>query len=502
MLNKLPPPVLKYDIGDMAGLTSKIKHWSDYSELPEIELKEVWVGVDAVQRLPRAFESLGFAPGGVIVVVMDGVEYRRKGSPVKDYALSLLGEAGYAVEKKIIEGDSYGIVHAGFKEVQEVKELLGTDKAVLSIGSGAITDIAKHACFLFAQDTQPEGFGGLPLVSVMTANTVGAYTSRMSIISKDNVKRTWPSRTPDILIMDIGILMDCPRQFSVAGAGDMLPVFCAYADWYFADRLGMGSFLDASWRIVDDIKDLLLPYAGKIANGSEVGMEVAGKCLLETGLCMTYARDSAPVSGYEHVISHMLDMTASHDGRQTGIHGQQVGIASILSILNLEYLIEKLNRIASDRGSFDAGSCYPGEETMREKVFGVFHEVDPSDVMGAECWRDYSVKLMGWGDAKPKLLEFLDNWREHSSTLRELMPRGAQECVEALRALGMPLEFSALAYPVTEERGRWAFRNAMFMRKRLTAADILYYLGFADDEWERCVFTKYDELLRQAGECV
>jgi glycerol-1-phosphate dehydrogenase [NAD(P)+] len=416
---------------------------------------------------------------------------------VKDDAVSLLRGAGYVIETKVIKGDAYGIVHAAFKEVEDVKAILSPSKAVLSIGSGAITDIAKHACFLFEQETR---MGNLPLVSLMTASTVGAYTSRMSIISKDNVKRTWPSRTPSILIMDIQMLRDCPRHFSVAGAGDTMPVFCAFADWYFADRMGMGSFLDASWRIVDDIKDLIIPYSSEIAKGSASGMEVCGKCVLATGLCMTYARDSVPVSGYEHVISHMLDMSANKDERQTGIHGQQVGIACVLSILNLEYLIRKLDEVSLGRTDFNISDCYPDEAVMYEKIMSLFREIDPSDAMGAECWNDYSIKLLGWRGARPKFETFLDDWGKHRSTLRELLPHTALECIRGLHTLGMPLEFGELTFPVSEERGRWAFKNAMFMRKRLTAADVAFFMGFADESWEYEIFAEYRKLIRLVKE--
>ncbi|MDR1516020.1 MAG: iron-containing alcohol dehydrogenase [Synergistaceae bacterium] len=492
MLNKLPPPVLKYDIGDMPKLMGQIQKWSDRDKIPDIELKEVWAGRDAVLRVTEAFKLLGVAPGSDILVVMDEVKYWRSGKSLKDDIVSILRGADYAVETRALKGDSYGIVHATFKEVEEIKALLSPSKSVLSIGSGAITDIAKHACFLYEQET---GATSLPLVSLMTASTVGAYTSRMSIISKDNVKRTWPSRTPDILIMDLQVLMDCPRHFSVAGAGDTMPVFCAFADWYFADRMGMGSFLDASWRIVDDIKDLLIPYASEIARGTANGMEVCGKCVLETGLCMTYARDSVPVSGYEHVISHMLDMTANYDGRQTGIHGQQVGIASVLSTLNLEFLIRKLDEVVSGRRNFKIDSCYPDTDIMRDRIMRIFHEIDTTGAMGAECWKDYGIKLQGWRDARPKFERFLDDWDEHKATLSELLPRSAAGCAKGLRALGMPLKFDELTYPVAEERGRWAFRNAMFMRKRLTAADVAFFMGFADEAWENEIFAKYHELI-------
>ncbi len=71
---------------------------------------------------------------------------------------------------------------------------LHKDCAVVTVGSGVVTDVAKHSCYIWQKEN---GFDGqLPLISCMTANTVPAYSSRLAIISKDGVKRTWPSRTP------------------------------------------------------------------------------------------------------------------------------------------------------------------------------------------------------------------------------------------------------------------------------------------------------------------
>jgi glycerol-1-phosphate dehydrogenase [NAD(P)+] len=493
MLNRLMPPVFKYDVENMEDLNRKIARWSDYDRLPKIELRDVLVGRDAVRRLPQALQSLGVKPGTRVVTVMDGTLILRGRENLKELVLRILQDAGYRPEKLVLQGDKFGVVHADAAQVETVKARLNDACAVVSVGSGTVTDISKHACFLYREE---RGGEKKALVSLMTANSVPAYTSRSSIITKDGVKRTWPSRTPDIVVMDLQTLMDCPLHYTVGGVGDLFPVFSAFADWYLAECMGMAEVVDGCWRIVDDIKELLIPYMGEIAGRTSAGMEVLGKCLLVTGLTMTFARDSVPVSGYEHVISHMLDMSAASDGRKTGVHGQQVGEADIFSLLNLHKLIGRLDRERADKN--EIRTLYPTAEEMERKVLRTFQPLDPSGKMGRECWRDYSVKLQKWTEAKPKFEAFLKNWPEHRAVLKSLLPHSALECACALDRARHPLLFSELDVPVTEERFRWAARNAHLMRRRFTSSDLAHFLGWYDKNWENDLISCYNNTVEAA----
>ena len=492
MLNQLMPPVFKYDVGNMKDLNERIKRWSDYDQIPKIELQDVIAGQDAILQLPKALHSLDVKAGRRVLVTMDETIILRKGEKLKEQVLKLLSEAGYAVEKLVLTGDEYGVVHADAKQVEKVKTHLDKTCAVVSVGSGTVTDISKHACFLYQNENKCER---IPLISFMTANTVPAYTSRSSIITKAGVKRTWPSRTPNIVMMDVQTLMDCPLHYTVGGVGDLFPVFSAFADWYLADCMGTATVLDACWRIVDDIKDLLIPYMGEIANRTSVGMEVLGKCLLVTGLTMTFAQDSVPVSGYEHVISHLLDMSANYDKRKTGVHGQQVGEADILALINMEKLISGIDKKLAD-GGIDIDKCYPSADEMQEKVLQTFLPIDPTGKMGRECWNDYSQKLKSWNNNRPKFEDFLKNWPKHRAILTELLPHSALACARALNKAKHPLLFNELDAPITEERFRWAMRCANLMRKRFTSADLTFFLGWYNMKWEDEIIDRYYEIVK------
>ena len=50
-----------------------------------------------------------------------------------------------------------------------------------------------------------------------------------------------------------------------------------------------------------------------------------------TGIAMGVAGRTAPLSGTEHLLSHLLDMAAGVAGRPLAFHGAQVGVASVLA---------------------------------------------------------------------------------------------------------------------------------------------------------------------------
>jgi glycerol-1-phosphate dehydrogenase [NAD(P)+] len=56
---------------------------------------------------------------------------------------------------------------------------------------------------------------------------------------------------------------------------------------------------------------------------------------------MTLAGTSFPASGGEHLVSHVLDMTAGLDGIEPDYHGRQVGLGTIVAAALYERLLEQ-----------------------------------------------------------------------------------------------------------------------------------------------------------------
>jgi glycerol-1-phosphate dehydrogenase [NAD(P)+] len=310
----------------------------------------------------------------------------------------------------------------------------------------------------------------------------------MAVIAKNGVKRTYKSRLADALIMDTTILRDAPPESGLAGIGDAAAMYVSFGDWWLGKRFGLGNYLEASSDLIGDVRTHLLPYASSMGERSPVGLEVQSRLMVLCGLSATIAGESAPLSGYEHVVSHMLDMSAAHYGRPVGTHGAQVGMAVLPCSVAFNLLIDEL-----DPADVDVDACYPDPDAMRAEVLAAFAPLDPTGAMGEECWSDYAKKLSGWRGARAELESFLAGWPAERDRLRELVPP-TEECVEALVTAGLPLRFEELPTPIPEEQARWAFANAHLMRNRFSSADLLHFLGRLDEGFVDRVFTRMHEL--------
>lgn len=483
----LHPPVFKYDPANMPDLEEKIKRWDDYDQVPEIELKKCIFGEDAILELPKVLKAL--APNGTdeVILIMDKVPYKRDGVLLKPMVKAMLADAGFEVHLVELAGDENGIVHPDFHEVDYVKSQLKSGAVVATLGSGVLSDITKHASFYFDKEhpDQPH----IPVVLCMTANSVPAPASRMAIISKDGVKRTWPSRLSDVIIADYKILADAPLEYTMGGIGDMCSMFPAFADWYLGEYFGMGRVFWGSWFILENVKTLMFQYADEIGRRTPLGMEVLSKILTLGGLTMTYARESSPVSGFEHVVSHMLDMGAPFWGRQIANHGSQVAVAAIPALIGLNWLLDHF-----DPSQVDVDKCFPSFDAMEKRVRSTFDALDPTGSMANECWSDYNQKLTGWHAAKSKFTEFLREWPEHRDFIRSITI-DVESYVKALKVAGHPLLFNELNIPVSEEQARWAYHNAHLMRKRFSSGDLINYLGWFTEEWTDRVFARMYQLV-------
>jgi glycerol-1-phosphate dehydrogenase [NAD(P)+] len=473
---------------DLPSVIRVIRGWPQADRYPPLELRRVEIARDAYRRLGEVIRQL--APEArEVLIVQDDTPMCRAGGDLKRTVAEELTGAGFDVAICELAGGSDGSLHAEFDRLDEVIEWLRPGVPVAALGSGTVCDLAKHACFTHQERTGDQ----LPLVFCPTALSVLAYSARMAVIAKNGVKRTWPSRLPDALVFDLAALAEAPRHLTLAGFGDLTPLFTSFADWQLADSLGLAEFFEPSLRILKDVRASFAQTAALLRAESSQGLEMLAKMSILGGLSATLADESAPLSGYEHVTGHMLDMGAEHFGRALADHGAQVAVALIPHAIAFDILAHEL-----DPGCIDLERCYPSAEHMKVVVRDTFAEIDPSGQMAEECWSDYSTKLETWHGARDRFAALLANWsRERERLLGLLTP--PEEVVRILAAAGVPLRFADLEPPVGEEEGRWAFEHAHLMRKRFSAGDLYYLLGWFDVGLTDRVFARRDELIAAVG---
>src|SRR5262249_2457875 len=154
---------------------------------------------------------------------------------------------------------------------------------------------------------------------------------------------------------------------------------------------------------------------------------------------------TAPLSGYEHVISHMLDLIAEQKQRPLAQHGTQVALTSLLTTSGYQIFLDEF-----EPAEVNLEICYPMEQQMKARIEASFNPLDASGRVAAECWSDYQIKLEAWHAHRVAFEEALRDWPDVCSHLRSLV-KPPQVAAKILHAISSPGHFAELIPRPTEQ---------------------------------------------------
>ena len=421
-----------------------------------VTIRNIFVAGGVRKKLPTFLDKKR-----KIVLVMDDTPMYVGDSEVKQEIKTMLKDEQFKVRVVVYRhGDADdGIVHADLETVDRLKNELDEETIVVSVGSGTITDIAKHATYTYSQESDVK----IPLVVMQTANTVTAYTSNVAVLLKDGVKRTLPSRYPDYVLSDIDIIKNAPFELTQAGFGDLLARYVSYADWYLGYKCkNLNKYTEVPKMLLDDMLSYLMNNASGLKKGNLKEYTVLTKALLNAGISMSIVGMSTPISGFEHVISHTLDMMCMIKNKKPMLHGTQVAIATLLVAYAYEELLTYKEPFLTTSVSF------PDFKDIEKTMKHDFKQQGFSLKAIKEMLSDYRIKHEKWLDAKNTIYEFIKLWNLEKKKLQSLVKKG-DEITQAMKDIG-------LDYTMPEGM-EFAFTHAHFIRKRFTSADLFFFLN-------------------------
>ncbi|WP_162924841.1 iron-containing alcohol dehydrogenase [Rubrobacter indicoceani] len=456
----------KADPTDVAGLRWMLENLDPEGRLSFLGMRRVEIHLDALSLLPGCVSELIGAenPEARVLLVGDSTRIMRAGEDLKARVWEMLSEV-YGGAERVILGSADRKLAADEEALREAEAAVTGADCVVVVGSGTVTDICKVAINR-AGDASP-------LVVVQTAASVDGFSDDVSVILKSGVKRTIPSRWPEVLLADLRTIVEAPATMTAAGYGDAISMYTAPADWRLASMLG----LDSSYHRAP--VEMLLEGGPDVVGAAEglgrldpSSMEKLVRLLALRGIASGVSGSTAILSGAEHVVSHMLDMHAGQTGAATGIHGAQVGVATVVIAAAWQTLFRRL-----DPAGVDVEACFPQPDKMEPVVKEAFIGLDPSGAIGDECWDDYKQKLLRWNANRERFEAFLRGWPECRTELAGLVaPFG--ELARSLDLVGAPGRFGDLDPPMAADTVRWALLNCHFMRNRFNVVDLLYFLGW------------------------
>lgn len=443
-----------------------------------MSLRQIELGPDALGRLAPWLEELQSHHGyRRAVMVTDDVAMSRGPDDLKPLVRTIIASRFDDIHDVVLSAP--GGLHTTTEAVDLLAGQLRSGDVLVSVGSGTITDITKHATHQFEQRHGEALFH----IGVATANSVGAYTSRMAVVTTNGVKRTVPSRLPDRLILDTTILADTPADIATGGVGDAAVGWSSLADYRLANLCGLGAFEPLSpAAFLPPLRDFI--EAGpKLKAGTPQAADLMARSLAAAGFAMSFAGESAPASGLEHVTSHMLDMIAAPRGRTIGNHGEQCGLATALVLITYRHLLDEFDPRRVTVAPVDLA-------VARMEVDCVFDPIDATGTVTAECWSDFSAKAQNWNRHLDDVQAVLDNWDDVAQELDSMLA-DPRDYLEALAAAGHPLRFEEVPPGLADDEVRWAFTNARLMRRRLSVADFMAFLGLWTGAFVQTVFDEF-----------
>jgi glycerol-1-phosphate dehydrogenase [NAD(P)+] len=423
---------------------------------------------------PQALDSITalvteLAPEGEIVLLADGTAKSVDGAPLLDAVTALLPEGRTARAVFALESE-HGVA-LDEATVADASSGAAGAAIIVAVGSGTVSDLGKVVAASVAA----------PLISVQTAASVNGFSDPLSVLVLKGAKRTMPSLWPSALVIDHRVVAAAPDALTRAGVGDAVAIWSAPADWYLACEIGMDAG-DYDDRFIDPVKRI----APRLADASSTEAERLAaliEVLTVGGLVIGDAGTTAPLSGVEHLVSHVLDMSAmaAHDAHD--LHGAQVGVASILAAALWDIALheEGILDVAPDELAVPEG--------LRERVLDTWASVDPTGALGEECWAAVQKKTARWAAIQPDVAAFFADRARHGAELERLAGDPAEPAA-ALGLWGAPRRFSELTPAVTAERARWALAALPFMRDRMSLADLLVFAGRWNDDLFDRVFAR------------
>ncbi|HET9826979.1 MAG TPA: iron-containing alcohol dehydrogenase [Nocardioidaceae bacterium] len=420
-----------------------------------------------------------------VTLLMDATRILRAGSDLKELVEQQLGER-FAVQRTVLD-DGQPELHVVDEVLDAAAEAACDADAIVAVGGGTISDIAKVA----AQRARSHGRRPV-LVSVQTAASVDGYTDHVSVVLRDGVKRTVPSCWPDGVVSDAETIAGAPAEMNRAGFGEMTSMLVAPADWRLASLVGTDEgFHPGPIRLLTMVGEDLDTWSRGVKVGDPEAVAALTRALALRGIATGVADTTAVLSGMEHLVSHMLDLYHTEHHLPMGLHGAQVGVASVVAAAAWEMLFE---RMAAHVGPLRLDGAALDPARARAGVDDAFGFVDPTGRIAQECWRDYSAKLSTVSRLRPRLEHLLSSWPAHEPELRTLV-RPSLDIAAGLRAAGSAASFAELEPRVETDLARWAVRHCALMRNRLTVVDLLTFLGW----WTS---TDADEVLDRARTAV
>ena len=328
-----------------------------------------------------------------------------------------------------------------------LKQQFGAKQAemVIAVGSGTISDLCKWASFEM----------DLPYAVVATAASMNGYAAANVAAKIDGVKLVLRARPPVAVLAEPNIIEQSPQQMTASGFADTIAKFQSKADWVMNNLLFGEDYCGYCANILQDVEGSYLDSPEKLRNGDPETVKALFESLFLTGIAMTMVGTSTPASGGEHLLSHVLDMTADINNQGHWLHGLQVGLGTIVSAALYEKILS-IDEPALHEMPEDIDTAYWQDEKLIRSVK-----------------EQYTLKTDAIKAAKQKILQ-PKIYKQLKSRLQSVV-KPPLYVKDLLHRAGAAASITDLNIP--RERIKEAMLHTHEIRKRFSVVDLAWLTG-------------------------
>jgi len=317
----------------------------------KVDIQAIRVGSGVMQELPGILRDLGASH---IFLVTDNYTYEAAGRQVEQ----LLDQAGLAYHKRVFQTET-PLVPNEYALGSVLAAMTSQDDMLLAVGSGTLNDVTKYV----------SARTGMPYVIAATAPSMDGYASTVAPTILDGFKTTLPAVYPAAIVADVDILKDAPMPMLTAGFGDIIGKFTSLADWRLSHQLNGEYYCPEVAGVIEAAVETCAANAQALAQREPQAIQAVTEALILSGLAMGMVGVSRPASGAEHQMAHYWEMDALRRGEEHPLHGNAVGVGTVLAASLYEMAAEYLPQgfAAPDKGQIlaclqAAGSCADPKE--------------------------------------------------------------------------------------------------------------------------------------------
>ena len=204
---------------------------------------------------------------------------------------------------------------------------------VVVVGGGTLMDFGRYSAWKL----------GIPFVAIPTIVSSDGFTADICSIIIDGQKKSIPMQAADAVICDIDVVAGAPMFLTIAGVQDIMAKVISIADWKIASLVSGEYFCQRVCDMAQEALDLMTKCAYDLKAGKAPDIETMAYTQMLSGLTMQILSNSRAASGAEHLVAHLVEMKPRGFENAHGLHGECVGVGTLLVCEAYHKLAEREN---------------------------------------------------------------------------------------------------------------------------------------------------------------